>query len=249
MFQKLSFVAVVAVGVLLPERVFAGGPPWLNIPIDGVTAENVQACTELLASKLDHKRWQHAGSFDDKFRLLQYADQWYLTFFMGEDVALSEVERALKGSEFSIPRDRLHMFGHVILEIDARDASPQKLVSDLDGLEYVSIEESQPAKDRFLVTVNMPYPVQYERPNEASLDLGSFQWNDFASDQSVRSQPEATARMLPSLDAFRALVEKHGASLEDIRWSVHYACRAQGSVAVSDSEVAATSAVSATNDN
>lgn len=231
MLRTTSFFAVAAVLLLLPAQLLAGGPPWLCLPIDGVTSENVKACTDLLTSKLKTKLSPHVRQ-NRGFDLRQHSNQWYLTFYMGEDVGLGEVEAAVKGSPFSVPRDKLRLFGHVILQIDARKATPKQLLADLEALDYVSVAESKDKEDLLLVTVDMPYPVENGGRDRETVGWDKFQRNDFASDQSTKSESPTTARKLPGYNAFRDLVAKHNASLRDIRWSTNYACRPHGGVAV-----------------
>src|SRR5688572_6220115 len=119
MFRKLWFVAALAPSLLLPSRLIAGGPPFLCLPIDGVTPDNATACATLIDAKLENLRWSHP-EWSNGVAIHEQPSQPYMTFYMKEDVRLSNIDAALKGSEFTIPRDRLRLFGHVILEIDPR---------------------------------------------------------------------------------------------------------------------------------
>jgi hypothetical protein len=206
------------------------------LPIDGVTSDNLKACADLLTAKLEGKPVTHAG-WNHGIKIREHSNQWYLTFYMGEDVGLREVEAALKGSRFSIPRDRLRLFGHVILEIDAKKTPQKELLAELDALDNVSITESKDKDDLILVTVDMPYPVEDGRREKLSIGWDKFRWNDFASDQSS-SDNSITSRKLPSYGAVRDVVAKHNAKLHDIRWSTNYACRPLGAVAVDSDSVA-----------
>jgi hypothetical protein len=237
MFRSFSWFAIAALSLLAPARLIAGGPPWLCLPVDGVTADNAKECADLLGAKLKHKMPPHSG-WDRGVELRKHADQYYMSFYMGEDVGLREVEATLKGSRFSIPCDRLRFFGHLILEIDARKATDKELLAALDALDYVSVAKSQSKDDLLLVTVDMPYPVEDHRRERLTVGWDKFQSNDFAPDRSTRSEPTATPRTLPGFEAFRGVVARHKSSLRDIRWSTHYACRPQGGVAVNADTVA-----------
>ncbi|MSR60654.1 MAG: hypothetical protein EXS05_23945 [Planctomycetaceae bacterium] len=226
MIRNVSHCVVAAAFLLLPVRLMAGGPPFLCLPVDGVTSENVQACTELLNSKLAAR----PGRLDD-VKLIQRTNQWYLAFYMKNDVRLSDVKAALEASEFSIPRDRLHLFGHVILEIDARPASRQALLSGLEALPHVSVEETKTQEDLLLVTVDMPYPVGKGRRDLESVGWDTFRRNGLNSNQSTKPSTPVTRRQLPSYETIRELVSKHNAGLKDIRWSTRYVCRPHGGVA------------------
>jgi hypothetical protein len=242
MCRKLLMVAALAAAALLPGRLIAGGPPWLCLPIDGVTAGNAAACTELINAKLGTKLWKHDGPYAGGATIRRDKDQQYMTFYMQEDIRLSEIEAALKGTEFSIPRDRLRLFGHVILEIDAGQTPPAALLESLGKLDQVSVAESQAEKNLLLVTAEMPYPVVRDRPKPDFIGWVKFVRNDYLSQGPSKTDSPTTRDSLPSYDGFRDLVAKHDASLKDIRWSMAHACRALGCVSApkSAAEIAAT---------
>ena len=233
MLRRIPFLAVAAALLLFPSSLLAGGPPWLCLPIDGVTKDNAGDCAELLTTKLKSKLNPHIAQ-PRGIEMRQHADQWYLTFYMGDDVRLSDVEAALRGSDFSMPHKRLHLFGRVILEIDAGTQAKQ-LLSDLEALDYVSVAETESTKDLLQVTIDMPYPAG-NRPEEDTLAFDKFERNDFASDPATRSEPPATAKALPSFSALRDVAARHDVTLKDVRFSTNYVCRALGGVAVSDAE-------------
>ena len=133
MFHKLPFFAMMTALALSGAQAMAGGPPMLCLPIDGVTAENVDECAKLLTARLERKLFPNAEEFR-AIELREIGDQWYLTFYFADDVTLGDVESALQDSAFAIPRDRLHLFGHVVLEIDAGASSLKGLAADLDAL-------------------------------------------------------------------------------------------------------------------
>jgi hypothetical protein len=221
-------LAVAAVLLLVPTRLLAGGPPWLTVPIDGLKTQNTDAVTKQLTAKLGDKLYP-----PDVFRgvsILQNRDQSYATLYMKEDVSLRDIETALKGSEVTVPRNRLHLFGHAILEIDAGDTPAKQLLADLEALDHVSVEKSQTKDGLLRVTLDMPYPPDSRRGESVAWD--KFTRNDLASDQSTKSEPAATPQTLPSYNAFRDIAAKHKATLKDIRWSTEYACRSVGCVAV-----------------
>ena len=238
MLTRLSAIAATFL-LLFPATLLAGGPPWLCLPLDGVTANSAQACGKQLTAALDNKLWE----FDEGDRAVHvraHDKQWYLTFPMGKDVSLAEVEAALKGSGYTIPRDRLRLFGHVILEIDAGKAPAKELLAGLAALEYVSVERSAATGSRLLVTVDMPYPAGDRAMERGAVGWEKFAWNDFSSDQATRSESPAKAAQLPSCGDFRELIARHGASLKDMRWSPDFACRVLGGVAVGEMRDAAT---------
>jgi hypothetical protein len=229
MLLRLAGPAVLVLLFLLPTRVQAGGPPWLSMPLEGVTAENAAACGELLTSKLESKLWPYAGRYRGVL-VQEYKGQWYASFFMGENVSLNDVESALKGSDFSVPRQKLRLFGHAILEIESA-AKPEEVLADLKAVDHVSVAESETAEGRLRVTVDMPYPDAAREDDRPHVGWETFRWGDFSSDQANRSAASATARTLPSHEAFRKTIERHDARLRDVVWNVTYACRPLGCVA------------------
>jgi hypothetical protein len=229
MLRTFSLFAIAVVSLLFPAKLFAGGPPWLCLPVDGMTPDNAAACTELLSLNLGDKIW----SYDRGIAIQQHSNQWYLAFYMNQSIGLGDIEAALEGSRFSIPRDRLRFFGHVILELDARTSPRQALVADLNELSLVAVTESEEKGNHLLVTVDMPYPVQDGDRDRKSVAWSTFRRNDFSTGL---DRSPATSRQLPSLNAFREIAAKHKAVLEDIRWSAGYACRPLGCVAVPATE-------------
>jgi hypothetical protein len=235
MLKNASHIVISALLLLVPSQLIAGGPPWLYLPIDGVTLDNERACIELLTAKLGGKTWPHAGSRSREIQIHQFKTQSYLTFYMGKDVGLAEVESALKGSRFSVPRDKLRLFGHAILEIDTRTAPSKEMLADLEALNFVSVAKSEEKNGHFEVTIDMPYPMIGARPQPESIGWETFTRNDFASDQSTKSEPPASPRQLPAYSDFHKIVSKHKGKLKDIRWDTYYACRPLGAAASSTS--------------
>jgi len=224
MFRKLA-IPTIAIGLLLtPVQLMAGGPPRLCVPIDGVTAENAAQCAKLLAKSL--------GDEVDHVAVRQNEKQWYATFnFNREHVSLSDIEAALKGSPFSVPRDKLWLFGHVMLEIDPGKASLDKLVADLKGLKYVSVTESRRKDSLLFVTLAMPYPTYFGRRTAdfAKTPISTESFGETFDDSPKVDRP-AKVQELPSYAALRSVVEKHNASLKGLRWNC-WGCRVLGSVA------------------
>jgi hypothetical protein len=234
MFRQ-TFLIAMAVALVLSGQARAGGPPMLCLPIDGVTAENVDECTKLLVSGLESKLFPKVGKFR-QIEVRQVGEQWYLTFYFADDVALSEVDAALEDSRFSIPRDRLHFFGHLLLEIDAGAGAANELAAGLNAFEFVAVGEQEASKSRLLLTVDMPYPKQDFRAAPEFIGNGEFTWNGLSSEPSVESDVPATAQQLPNHKAFEKLLEKHDAKLRDIRWTASHACRSVGGVAVPETD-------------
>lgn len=235
MCRKLSLVAMAALFLAFPTQLHAGGPPWLCLPIDGLTADNSKATNDQLTARLKDKLYP-----PDVFRgvaMLENAKQHYATLFIKQEVGLRDIDAALKGSGVSIPRDRLHLFGHVTLDIDPQAASPKELLADLEKIDHVSIAKSENKDGSLLVTVDMPYPPEAERGDSVAWE--KFVRNDLASDPTTKSEPPATGESLPSYKTFREVLAKHHAKLKDIRWSTEYVCRTVGCVAAPESKTVA----------
>jgi hypothetical protein len=232
MLRTAFHLCVAAAFFLVPQTILAGGPPWLSVPIEGVTAANANSCGDLLAAKLKDKLYEPAGQARAVY-VQQRSKQWYAMFYMRNDIALHEIQTALKGSGFSVPQERLHLFGHIILEIDGQSSSPKKLLADLESLQFVSVDESKTKGDRLLVTLNMPYPTEFGRPDGEAVEWNTFKQTSFGSNEANSIESAATPAKLPSYAAIRDVVAKHQAKLTDIRWSVEHHCRPLGCVAPS----------------
>jgi hypothetical protein len=225
MLRSSHLIAIVTLLLSFPALLLAGGPPWLCLPIDGVTAENAPACARLIEGKLkDGISPNYPG-----VKLLQHDKQWYATFCLGKPVDLSDVDAALNGSGFSVPQKKLRLFGHVILEVDAGASSAKELLAALETLQNVSVANSAETKDRLLVTVDMPYPADPKGFDRESIAFDSFRRNDFSTGS---DRTATTADKLPTLSDFRDLVAQHKATLKSVQWSDIYRMRPLGCVTV-----------------
>jgi hypothetical protein len=226
MTAKYTLTAAAAVLLLVPATLRAGGLPRLCLPVDGVTADNAGACARRLADAL--------GSRAEKVELRENTKQWYAMFqFNGEPVTLGELDVGLKGSPFTIPREHLRLFGHVMLEVQIGESSVPKLLADLKAVKHLTVSESKREGSVQYVTVAMPYP-RYSGGETADFGKLPFEKEQFgavAFDDAPKVDPPAAARDLPTYDSLRAAVEKHGGTLKGIRWNC-WACRVLGGVAV-----------------
>jgi hypothetical protein len=243
MSRKLSLSAVAAACLLIAAQAMAGGPPRLCIPIDGVTPGNAELCAKRLDTALGTRVWRYAGR--PELQVRQSGEQWYAVFHLDQDVALSEIEAALKGSEFSVPRDRLRLFGHVTLVIEGRQL-PEGLTTDLTALEHVRFGASKQEQRSVLATVDMPYPVMDAERDRASLAWEQFQWTDYSSNWAPghNAGAPATRATLPGIDDLRQVIVRHDAKLKDVRWSALWGCRPLGGVVVPNSEAERSTLVS-----
>lgn len=228
MAAKFSLSAVAIVLLLSPTPLLAGGLPRVCLPIDGVTADNADACAKLIGDAL--------GGKAEKIELRENDKQWYAIFSVNAaEVDLGKLDAALKGGRFSIPRDNLRLFGQVALEVEVGAASEQKLLADLKAVKHLTIDESKRDKSVLSVTVVGPYPRHFGRETE---DFGkvSFEKERFGavkSDFAPQADPPAAPRDLPSYSAVRAVIEKHNGSLKGVRLKL-LGCHVQGGLAIPD---------------
>jgi hypothetical protein len=215
MSHKLSAFAVAAALSLLPGELLAGGPPRLCLPIAGVTADNASACAKLIRDGLGDKRGLRAP-----VEVRRHEGQAYVVFpFNVERLKLSNVEAALEGSAFSIPREKLRVFGLVTLEIEVGKAPTDGLIRDLAALEHVAVDES--ARDKGMLRVTLKTPYSFTRDIFAELER---------AENAPQSDSRATVRTLPRYVVLRDIATKHDSTLRDLHWEC-WGCRVLGCVA------------------
>lgn len=220
--------SVVGVLSLLPSGLMAGGPPYLSLPVNGIDADNVQACSKLLNTKLADKAMSLIDN-ESAIMLRERKGQWYVTFYMDQNVNLSDINATLKDTRASVLPENLRLFGHAILDIDAGKADRQKLRADLDALPNVSVDESKDHDNMLHVTVDMPYPADDHHGDRERAGWDQFRRSDLSSTNESREL--LTADKLPTLKQFQEIIAKREAKLKDIHWSVNHACRVLGGVA------------------
>ena len=223
---------LVAVLLITPAgRLVAGGPPMLCLPIAGANSENADAVSERVLAALG-QGVDHAG-------LRQNDGQWYLTFHFNRDqLRLAEIDAALQGSQVSIPRNRLRLFGDVILEIDIAGASAEKLLTNLASVRHASVAESKREGRTMLVQLTLPVPVtEIRAPDE--FGKVSFENQTFQSE--AAGGPAVGLSELPTYEMLRKVVEKHDGKLTGLRWHC-WGCRALGCVAGKPTQVRTTQA-------
>jgi hypothetical protein len=229
--MRKLFFAVLLVLSLSPAA-FAGGPPWLCLPIDGVTEKTAPACAELLSTKLQDKLWKDGG--ERSVKVVPYEGQWYATFSMGTDVTLGEVEAALKGSKLSVAKGSLRLFGNVILEIEPQKGSAKDFVARLDEIKEVSIAKTATKEGKLLVTIDMPRPVHDPTKKLGTIGWTTFHRSDLSTEVSDRS-PQ-TVDDLPTAHDLQKVVSKCGGNLKDLRWSDDFRCQMLGGVVAKQSD-------------
>lgn len=227
MAPKLVLTAL-AVALLSPAALTAGGLPRVCLPVDGVTADNAKACTKLIAGAF--------GDRADRVELRENDEQWYALFSVNAaEVDLGKLDAAFKGGPFSVPRDKLRLFGHAVLEIDIGAASEEKLLTDLKALRNLTVEGAKRDKGVLFVTVIAPYPPHTGREVDefGKVSFAKERFGVEKSDFGPKADPPAAPRDLPALAAMRAAAEKHGGTVKGVRLKL-LGCHVQGGVVASD---------------
>ena len=220
MSRSVTLFLVAALLALPTASVWAGGPPMLCLPIAGANSENADAVGQRVAAAL--------GKGVDRASLRQNDGQWYLAFHFNRDhVRLAEIDAALKGSAVAVPRDRLRLFGDVILEIDIAQAATEKLLTDLTSIKHASVAESKREGDSLLVQLTLPAPVNEFR---APAEFGKVSFKNHTFQLDSAAGPAVSLNELPTYEVLRKVVEKHDGKLTGLRWNC-WGCRALGCVA------------------
>jgi hypothetical protein len=127
----------------------AGGPGRLQLPLAGVTAKNGNQCIKLFEEKLGDFLTRANGTSPGRGHVVMVkkgsTNLIQISFARGQ-ISLSEVEKALEGSPFSINREEFEHVGLVQLRI-GKIANHEKLIgalADVDGKKL----RSQVVKDK-----------------------------------------------------------------------------------------------------
>lgn len=220
-----------ALTIVLASHAHAGGPPRLNLPLAGVDEASASACKDLLSAKLKNANWKGDAAQWNGVNVFQRGDQWYLGFYMKDDVSLADVEAALKGSTFAVDREHMRLFGHVTLVIKTDAGNDKAIETAIASIPQASVVKTERKDGDLLATIAMPYP-----PAEDSNRWGGAAWKVFRTGEfegvtASKGDPIAD-NALPTIDAVGDVVKSHDAKLVDVRWTSNYACRPVGGVAV-----------------
>jgi hypothetical protein len=226
MFRPCVPAAATVLLVLVPVPLLAGGPARLCLPIAGLTEENTGACADLLRTGLQKKLLPDAPR--DRIAFQHHHGQGYalLSLNWNVEVRLSDVEAALAGSPFSVPRDRLRLFGPVQLHLQADRTAQPGILDDLKQWKHAELQDSQQTDEQLVITMLLPAD---GRRSIVPLVHGSLQAN--------AADPTITGESLPRVVALQQLVAGHGARLNDIGWSGSWTCRVVGCVAIGEEPV------------
>ena len=105
-----------ALGIHLatPSSLHAGGAPWLDLPIDGITADNRARAVALLQERLAPSLGAHSQPGWQSVQILEAGHRGIARLRLGTgQLTLADVRRALAGTPFSIDPDRLSYHGIV----------------------------------------------------------------------------------------------------------------------------------------
>ena len=218
MFRQLTICAAIAWLLLAPAIALAGGPPRLCIPIDGATTANAHSCGKLVTAAL--------GKGVMNVDMRQNDGQWYLLLNFNRDkVRLNEIDAALKGSPFSVPRDKMRVFADAVVEIDLRSANADKLIADLKALDHVTVGETKKVGGVLTVALAAPAPTYRERDTE----FGAVAFHKESFRAEAPNAPETSLKELPTYTALTKVVEKHQAKVANFGWDL-LGCRVMGCV-------------------
>lgn len=219
MSRVLPIATVALLVVFAPVQLFAGGPPRLCLPIDGVTAENAEVCAKRLADAL--REINPRAYAQETVEMRKESEQWYAICRIWNEVQLSDIDAALEGTGFTVPRDKLRLFSMVTLQV-AHALPRDSVIELLAALPGVSVEDSKEEKDLLVLTL--------ETPHRLTRDI--FKSVDKASTGKHDRRSFASADELPSYRALETALAKRKAELVDIRWDMRYVCRMVGCLAV-----------------
>jgi hypothetical protein len=212
--------------LMTSAQAIAGGPARLCLPIDGVTEKNASACGQQIATALRDKLW--SDDSNQGVQLQMHQNQWYAvaSLLPNADIKLTDFESALAGSDFSIPRDRLRLFGSVRLELDVSPDAEAALVNEL-AREFRGKAE---LTKRELKTLCVTFVLPYEKERDIFLSLSRAAITGSSTDST------SPADALPSYAELQHVIAKHHGRLNDISWSGAWACRVLGSVTSAKAE-------------
>lgn len=155
--RKATISALVALALTAVAN--AGGPALLQLPVEGVTSKNSDQCEKLLEEKLGPvlSNWNNPARGGDVRMIVEKPTNLVQLRPGRSQLSLGEIEKALKGSPFSINREQLVYVGVVQFEIGKME-DHEKLVSklgELDGVKMgVSAEKNKDGT--ILITLSDP---------------------------------------------------------------------------------------------
>lgn len=189
--------------LLAAAPLHAGGLPRLCLPVEGVTDANAARCAELLSTALGERR---SGGGEAAVEMRQHRGRHYALMALRREVALSEIEAALRDSDFTIPREQLLVVGMAVVETRFANGRAEAVAAALpEGLQTAAKQDGR----------------------RLSLTIGDPHW--IARD--LFDQPAVDRTTTITYTALRDTLARHGASLSDIRWVPRYGCRMFGGLA------------------
>jgi hypothetical protein len=137
--------------------VHAGGASVLHLPIEGVTATNSDQCTELLQEKFAPVllAWK-----DEAVKIVKDGSTNMVQLRPERGpISLGDVEKALKGSPFSINRDQLEYFSMLRLRI-GKIESHEKHVEALATLDGKTLQKRSVENEDGSVWITLRDPIR-----------------------------------------------------------------------------------------
>ncbi len=229
---RLMLTPFVAVALCLTTvELMAGGPPRLCLPVDGVTLENAADCAKLLKVKLGDQIVS-SRNFSG-VQVMPKSEQSYIVLYLdlrkrGDSLSLADIDAAFSGSKFSVPRDKICLFGQVTVEL-ACDEAPQKLLDQLASRKNIKVVSSKQVKDRHFVTLSIPFADGFTQ--QLFRSFGKDPVN-----HTLTATPTSSADGLLQYDDLKKYCQESDVKLGDVRWSSSWHCRIFGAVTLSGSK-------------
>lgn len=217
--SRLTTVSIVAITLsFLTAPLMAGGYPRLCLPIDVLRVTSAGDDFEFPVDSLREQLQRWYGH--DRVKLQQDEGQWYAILTLTDDISLRELSVVLKGSPFFVPKERLALFGMVILDLQVDPAATAGLLDDFDELAGVSVEQSERTTGPLHVTLEMPYRITHDVFGEPR------------AAKTVDGKPNPKGSSLPTYLALEDVATRHNAKIHDVRWTTKYGCRMVGCLSV-----------------
>ncbi|MGI9243888.1 MAG: hypothetical protein ACR2RV_24035 [Verrucomicrobiales bacterium] len=160
--MKASLVAF-ALQLAIVASAHAGGPAILQLPIEGVTEENSHQCAKLFEEKFRPvlTSWNKpvAGGYLGARMIKNGATNLIVLRPERGEISLSEIDKALKGSPFTVKREQLEYIRLMQLRI-GKIKDHEKLVkalATLDGKKLLT-DTVEDTDGSLFITLSVPHP-------------------------------------------------------------------------------------------
>lgn len=192
----------VAMAVFGAAGAWAGGPATLRLPVDGVTADNVNLLQETLETNLKGLYATYQKKGESPIKVVGEGETAAVQFDLNEtSVTLSDVERALTDTEFSVNRDSLEFRGAVRITLTSCDRF-KEIIDSLASAEYAKVE----LQDKNLKSVTFVIHDGW-RERKKGADFGPG-----------RDTQQGDA--LFTYERLRELADEYGVKIESVSWGM-----------------------------